>query len=179
MQNQSQRELIEQGVVNHLCRLRHFLQRYERDPHYLEDLLQITALEAMLCAESYRGDAKPETWLYGIALNVVRNHRRRMVVGKDRYVSIDDVEESAIDEHITPSVVESLILRESIALVHLRLESMPATLQQTFDCLFLRGLLYREAAEELNVPVGTIRSRVSKIRELLKIEAPLAQVSPP
>ncbi|WP_183085227.1 RNA polymerase sigma factor [Trinickia fusca] len=174
-----QRELIEQIVVTHLSRLRRFLQRYERDPHDLEDLLQNTVLEAMRCAKSYRGDAKPETWLFGIALNVARGHRKRMVLRKCRYVSVDDVEESAVDERRTPSLIDSMMLRESVILINRRLESMPVSLQQTFDCMFVRGLRYREAAEELNVPVGTIRSRVSRIRELLITAASFAQASPP
>lgn len=159
--------LIEHVVAVHRGSLRRFLQRYERDPHCLEDLVQDTALEALRCAESFRGDSKPETWLFGIALNVVRAHIQRSSVRKLRFVSSDDTDADSLCEDHGHSLTDAMILRESVTLLTRELEKMPGALQQTFECLFVRGMQYREAAAELGVPIGTIRSRVSRIRELL------------
>ncbi|HEY9659980.1 MAG TPA: sigma-70 family RNA polymerase sigma factor, partial [Allocoleopsis sp.] len=53
------------------------------------------------------------------------------------------------------------LLREAIC-------NLPARMQAAVHLVFLEGLSYQDAAEELNLPIGTIRSRLSRARDLLR-----------
>ncbi|KWA24800.1 hypothetical protein WT37_04410 [Burkholderia territorii] len=88
-----------------------------------------------------------------------------MFLQKLRYVSSEDVD--SLDKRCAPSLTESMIAWESIILIMRQLDQMSLALQQTFECLFVYGMQYQEAADELSVPIGTIRSRVARIRVLL------------
>ncbi len=149
-------------------KLRRFLRKFERDPHLIEDLVQETFVEAIRSVGSYQGRSKPETWLFGIALNIARGHRARMAANRNVCVSLDDIEASSFDEPQTESLIDRVIAREMISQMGRRLESMSRDLVKTFECVCVNGMRYQEAADELNVPVGTIRSRIFRIRELLQ-----------
>jgi DNA-directed RNA polymerase specialized sigma24 family protein len=58
-------------------RLTHFIRKNLRRDDYVDDLIQQTHLVAFRSWGRFRGESKPETWLFGIALNLVKNFRFR------------------------------------------------------------------------------------------------------
>jgi RNA polymerase sigma factor (sigma-70 family) len=128
-----------------------------------DDLAATTFVEAFRARSRYdldRQDARP--WLYGIAANLVRSHRRherrqlaayaRMVPDRD---ALDDHER--VDERID---AEAAVAR---ALVRLQAHDRDTLL------LFVWGeLSYAEVAEALDVPVGTVRSRLHRARGIVR-----------
>jgi len=54
----------------HAARLASFLRRRVGNPHDVEDLVQDTLLEAVRCSGQFQGQSRPQTWLFGIALNL-------------------------------------------------------------------------------------------------------------
>lgn len=123
-----------------------------------EDATQETFVKLARGADGFRGDAKLSTWLYRIARNVctdrIRYEARRPSTPVDdiaavgREPSVADVSEA----HATATVIGA-------ALAQLDERSRRLLLLVTVD-----GLSYAEAAEVVDLPVGTVKSRVSRAR---------------
>ena len=131
-----------------------------------EDLASETFVVAFGRRDSYdlsREDARP--WLYGIATNLLREHRRAEERHLSAYGRMTDEHGSApgpTPEHLDPEL--------SAALLGLSHEERSLIL-----LLAWAELTYEELADVLGVPVGTIRSRVSRVRS--KLSALLAPVT--
>jgi RNA polymerase sigma-70 factor (ECF subfamily) len=147
--------------LEHRQHLIRFVLRYARNSADAEDIVQNTFIEALRCADRYSGLSKPSTWLFGIALNVARNQVRRN--GADRYETVEDgFMEQIADVHANPAdLAES---RQMIFKVETLLRNFPEKIRDTFDAVVNHEASYEEAAEYLNIPVGTVRSRVSRVR---------------
>jgi RNA polymerase sigma-70 factor (ECF subfamily) len=138
-----------------------FILRRVGLPEDAEDLAQQALVEAARNIASFRGDAEMSTWIYGIALNLARNHVTRSPNRRHVFES-DEVLEETEAPHSDPCDQASQrqeLTRLSEALGQLREGSVQALMLVAVD-----GLSYEEAALELGVPVGTIRSRVSRAR---------------
>ncbi len=141
--------------------LYYFVLRRVGNPHEAEDIAQQALVEAAHHIDRFRGEAEVTTWVHGIALNLARNHlsrspQRRMVFESD------EVLEASESPNSDPC--DQAIQRQ--ALVHLgeALRGLPEGSVQALMLVAVDGLSYEEAASELSVPIGTIRSRVSRAR---------------
>jgi RNA polymerase sigma-70 factor (ECF subfamily) len=149
---------------NHLMR---FVQRYVRNAEDAEDVVQNTFLEAMRCADRFSGLSKPSTWLFGIALNLARNQVRRNC-GSVFDVLDESVLEQIVDHNSDPATIAEL--RQIAARVEALLYALPADIRATFEAVLEAESSYEEAAELLHIPVGTVRSRVSRVRAAVRAE---------
>lgn len=146
----------------HLVR---FVQRYVRSVEDAEDVVQNTFVEAMRCADRFSGLSKPSTWLFGIALNVARSQVRSNCA--DRYAEVDETfMEELVDEHADPARL--IELRQITGKVEILLDSLPSDIRATFDVVLEGDSTYEEAAEKLLIPVGTVRSRVARVRAAVR-----------
>lgn len=138
-----------------------FVSRLVRNPADAEDIVQMTFLEAARCAADFVGRSKPSTWLFGIAHNLARNHVRS-ACRRPEHVDVSDWSDSVPDECADPArLIECRdLLRKALASV----DRMSTELQKTFYAVLDEGLSYDDAARGLQVPVGTVRSRLSSIR---------------
>ena len=124
-----------------------------------EDLASETFVVAFGRRSSYnlsREDARP--WLYGIAVNLLREHRRTEERRLRAYARVPADFGSASDElgdHLDSSV--------SAALLELTHEERNLILLLTWA-----DLTYEQLGDALDIPVGTIRSRVSRVRSKLR-----------
>lgn len=155
---QAFRELVgrHQGVV------RAYAAGILGDPHEAEDAAQESFLRAYRRLGAYRGDAPLQAWL----LRICRNHCL------DRLRARPSVTVVAFDEELshgasdtTDSGVTGLIDRERLVSA---IVALPEALQQAVVLRELRGLSYDEVSAALGVPVGTVRSRLSAGRTLLR-----------
>lgn len=122
----------------------------------------LTAWQARDKAHQQPGSLVP--WLYGIANNVCRAHQR---VTKRRLTLLrQSAHEIAAPDGGDPANLsaESARLRAVLA----RLRQMPVPLQEVFFLICWEGLDYAACAAALNVPVGTVRSRLSRVRADLR-----------
>jgi RNA polymerase sigma-70 factor (ECF subfamily) len=151
--------------LEHRQHLVRFVLRYARNSADAEDIVQNTFIEAMRCAERFSGLSKPSTWLFGIALNVARNQVRRN--GADRYDTVEDgFIEQIVDPHANPADLAET--RQMMIKVETVLHDFPQKIRDTFDAVVRRDASYEEAAEYLNIPIGTVRSRVSRVRRAMR-----------
>ncbi|MBB3121954.1 RNA polymerase sigma factor [Pseudoduganella violacea] len=152
---------LEQLYAKHRVHLLRFVQRYLGNQSDAEDVVQNTFVEAMRCVDHFSGLSKPSTWLFGIALNLARNQVRRNCA--DRYEEIDDsFLEQIVDSHADPAL--QCELHQMAGLVDSLLADLPAPIRHTFEAVLDGEMSYDAAAKELGIPIGTVRSRVSRVR---------------
>ena len=130
-----------------------------------EDLVSIVFLEAWRRVDKQLPSGKELPWLLGIATNVVRNRRRseRRYAAALRRVSQPGSEPSFADDSDERIDDEKLIGR-ALALVG----RLPRREQEVFALCAWSGLSYEDAAIALEIPVGTVRSRLSRARARLQ-----------
>lgn len=146
-------------------RLRNFIVKHFRDENAVEDVLQQTLIEAYCCWDSFRGEAKRETWLFGIALNIVRNVSRRSPQYNFNFTSDETLEnEQAEDSDPLDQVMKNQL---SVKLEK-AINKLPEDLRETLILVVQKGKTYQETADELGIPIGTVRSRISRSRAQLK-----------
>lgn len=142
------------GLVRlHQGKLRAFLLRLTRGDRALsDDLAQETFLEAFRKIAQYRGDAKFASWLYSIAYSRLLMEARRR-----KLEAIDDVPEQTLDT--APEI--KLDLERAMARLSLA-ERAALTM------CFAYGYSHEEAAKILNLPLGTLKSHVTRGRDRLE-----------
>lgn len=151
----------------HAARLASFLRRRVGNPHDVEDLVQDTLLEAVRCIGQFQGQSRPETWLFGIALNLTRTHYKR---AKVRDICTDaDTDEVPSNGADNPADIAEH--RERMARVALAVQDMPEDSRQLLQYVVQDDLSYEEVAQQLGIPIGTVRSRISRARSFLRQHA--------
>lgn len=165
---QGSRDAFDLLVTRHRDRLLRQLSPLLRDSNEAEDVVQETFLKAFRSIRLFRGDSTFFTWIYRIAINTANRsfiRAKRMPLLLDiSEQSSDQFEqrESEIDRD-TPEVrLESKQLRN---LLNSILDSLPDELSATFILREIEGLSYDEIANKLNCPIGTVRSRIHRVRE--------------
>lgn len=146
-------------------RLRNFIIKHFRDENAVDDIYQQTLIEAYCCWDNFRGDAKRETWLFGIALNIIRNLSRRSPQFRFNFTTDDSLEEEeALDSDPLAHCMKAEFSTKLISAI----EKLPDDLRETLMLVIQNGSSYQEAADKLGIPIGTVRSRISRSRAQLK-----------
>ena len=145
--------------------LNYFILRRVGHPDDAADIAQQTFVEAACSLTSFRGEAELSTWIFGIATNLSRNHVTRAPQHKHRFES-----ELVLDECESHDLqpCESLSQRQGLELVNEAISRMPPEMARALNLIAIEEMSYKEAAVELNVPVGTVRSRVSRARAAVR-----------
>ena len=143
-----------------------FLRRYLHDAELAEDVFQATFLQVHLKKEQFEEGRRFRPWLYTIATNQAidaqrRNRRHRMVSLDNRTGGEDDV--GALVEMLSGSdrtADEKMEDEEAREWVRGAVEDLPDTLRSALLLVYHQGMKYREAADALGIPVGTVQSRL-------------------
>lgn len=136
------------------------------DPAQAEDVVSLTFLEAWRIRESLRLDGDGlRPWLLGIATNVLRNRQRAARRHREalRRLPVRDTVPDFADE-----VVARMYNAEQVAAAMAALRSLRRADREVFLLCVWSQLDYAAAAEALSVPVGTVRSRLSRARTRLR-----------
>lgn len=130
-----------------------------------EDLVSIVFLEAWRRVDKQLLPGKELPWLFGIATNVVRNRRRseRRYAAALTRVSHPSSEPSFADDS-DERIDDEELMGRALAL----LARLPSREQDVFALCAWSGLSYEDAAVALRIPVGTVRSRLSRARARLQ-----------
>jgi RNA polymerase sigma factor (sigma-70 family) len=131
-----------------------------------EDLTSAVFLEAWRRASrSELREATARAWLLGVATNLLRNQRRSL----RRYRSaLDRVQPESAEPDFTDQTAERLDAAGQMRAVLAIVEQLPRKHQEVVALCMWSGLTYEEAAMALGVPIGTVRSRMSRARERLE-----------
>jgi RNA polymerase sigma-70 factor, ECF subfamily len=166
--------------------LYNYLRRYLGDSVLAEDAFQGTFLQVHLKCDQYEEGRKVRPWLYTIATNQAidtqrRNKRHRMVSLDRRNVQEDDDLGTLVDLLVSKEVGPEAQMEadERRDWIRQAVSKLPPTLLSAVTLIYYQGLKYREAAEILDVPVGTVKSRlhaaVLKLHEAWNHAQPLGE----
>ncbi len=177
MQTISDEQLVEQFRAGDENAFRKLVKRYEKDiyrylvrflgnPAWAEDVFQDTFLQVHLSAGTFDISRSFRPWLYTIASNkardFMRSQARRPTVNVSAIESDDDDQidlwSILLQDNETPSTLfdrnqEIEIVREVVA-------QMPENLREILMLAYFKQLPYKEIAEVLDVPLGTVKSRL-------------------
>lgn len=152
--------------------IRSFMRKYTNGNHEAAEDIYQDAFERILDKrEKFVSGSNLNGWFSTVARNRFLSHVR-----KDNKVSIEDPETitAKIDSHNTkPPMDAHLDLNDTI----LRIAALPDYMQETLDMIVFDNYSYEQAAEELGVALGTVKSRLGRARQALSvaIESPEPQ----
>ncbi len=132
-----------------------YLRARLANAHDCEELLQQTFVTIASDPRGYHAAVSPRAWLIGIARNHLRDHLRR------RRPHL-----SASDEMDVPAVIVST--DERLEEVRLAMARLPGAQREVLELRLRDEMSYAEIAEALDVPVGTVRSRIHHAVETLR-----------
>ena len=151
------------GVQEELLR---FAYKLTANREEANDLLQETSLKALDNEEKYIPDTNFKGWMYTIMRNIFVNNYRRTVREMNL---IDDTysinQQSLIEDEEGDRFEFAYDMKQLYRVIH----SIPEDMKVPFQ-MFVAGFKYREIAEKLGLPMGTVKSRLFFIRKRLKEE---------
>ncbi len=172
------RRAFEEIVRRYQGELFSYLRRYLGDTEMAEDAFQAAFLQLHLKCSTFEEGRKLRPWLYTIATNQAidaqRRNKRHRAASLDSGHRRDDGERSGIleiSEENMPSPDDQLQTLEYRDQVREAVAALPQSLQTAVHLIYYQGLKYREAADALGIPVGTVKSRlhsaITKLNETL------------
>lgn len=162
------RELYAQLVYRYERELYSYLRRYLGDSEMAEDAFQATFLQIHLKCDQFEKGRRFRPWLYAIATNQAIDARRRNK--RHQHRSLDqgtaESETENLDslgnqlESAEPGPDSRAESRERDFRIRQTLDSLPESLNILIQMIYFQGLKYREVADALGIPVGTVKSRM-------------------
>lgn len=166
--NEGQKEAFGLLVRRYERELYGYLRRYLGDATLAEDVFQTTFLQIHQKSGQYQQGRPVRPWLYTIATNQAIDMLRR--VGRHQAVSLDEHRETnnegesqgLVDlmESRETGPLEQAEIQERRELVRASVEELPDHLKKVVLLAYYQGLKYREVADILSIPVGTVKSRL-------------------
>jgi RNA polymerase sigma-70 factor, ECF subfamily len=129
------------------------------------DLTQQAFYRALGAWDQFQGPALPTTWLHQILLNCVRDWARRRAVRPATRIDPWDLAALAPEAAAEHAAIEN---REQLGFLRQAIDALAPPIRQALIVTVIEGFSYQEAAEQLNVPTGTIASRVHEARVQLR-----------
>ena len=154
-----QKDLL--GVQDDLLR---FAYKLTSDREEANDLLQETSLKALDNEDKYMPDTNFKGWMYTIMRNIFINNYRKSLREVDMTDSTYNLYAQTMTEGEDGNRFETIYdLKELYKVIN----AVPEELKKPF-LMFVAGFKYREIAEKMDLPVGTIKSRLFLIRKRLQ-----------
>jgi RNA polymerase sigma-70 factor (ECF subfamily) len=160
------REQFAELVRRYERELFNYLRRYLGDPGMAEDAFQATFLQVHLKADQFEEGRRVRPWLYTIATNQAidaqRRNRRHRMVSLDR-VGMEGEEAGKLVDLLVSSdedPADRAVHFERGDWVREALGELSDSMRSVVQLVYYEGMKYREAAEVLSIPVGTVKSRL-------------------
>ena len=163
---------FEQEALSYLDALYRTGLRMTRSEADAEDLVQETYIRAFRFREQFTPGTNMKAWLFRILTNTFINSYRRKAA-QPQTTELDDVEETTLHRHMTevsgevPEPEQALLDGIVDSEVTTALEDLPERFR-TVVLLDVEGLSYKEIAEMLDIPIGTVMSRLHRGRKFLQ-----------
>jgi RNA polymerase sigma-70 factor (ECF subfamily) len=173
---------FEQSALPHLDALYSAALRLARNPDDAKDLLQETVLRAYRCFHQFTPGTNCRAWLLTILYNIFRTAYRRGAreqVGLTSEEFEHEIEAQSVVDRGSYSDPESFASERNTArLVERALNELPGEFRETLLLVDLHELNYQQVSQILDIPLGTVKSRVSRGRALMRSALVKLDVSP-
>ena len=163
------REAFDELVRRHQTAMMTLVRVLAAERGDADDLAQEVFVRAWKSLRSFRGESTFRTWLHRVAINVVRTSQSR----RGRFLRLfastgdDTPEPESAEEPVDASLARRQIIDRALA-------ALPDDLRVAVTLRDLQGLDYKEIAAALDVPIGTVESRIFRARQRLRpLLAPL------
>ncbi|HWS69993.1 MAG TPA: sigma-70 family RNA polymerase sigma factor [Steroidobacteraceae bacterium] len=152
-------ENIQARIIELLPRLRRFARNLTRNPHDADDVVQIAIERALTRVDQWHRDARLDSWLFRIVRNAwideIRSRARRDALFAPEEAG-EAIGVAAMDREVDRLSVEAAMAQ------------LPEEQRLAVSLVLVEGLPYKEAAHVLDVPIGTLTSRLARGREALQ-----------
>lgn len=159
------REVYRFLVERHQERIRNLLFSIFHDSDYIEDLAQEVFIKAYQALPHFRFEASFYTWLYRIAVNKSRDELRKKKIR--RFFSFQTLDEG-IENELNKRISVPPEDRDTQELVSLGLKALPEKFRIAVVLKDIDGLTYEEIAKVMDCELGTVKSRISRARSMLR-----------
>lgn len=157
--NAAEFERVALPYVDQLFRTAHRMINNRSDA---EDVVQETFLQAWRSFHRFEPGTNCRAWLYKIMMHVIQHHRRKWHA-KSGVESQDAREETLVYQHPIPDQVRDEDMLAALARV-------PPHYRQVVLLADVQEFAYKEIAEMLRIPIGTVMSRLSRGRKVLRAQ---------
>lgn len=164
---QNDRLLFNQLMERYQREIYSYLRRYMGSTELAEDAFQGTFLQVHLKCQQFDRSRRFRPWLYAIATNqaidVQRRNKRHRMVSLDRTPGDSEQRNSSWAEKLVGGTLDPLVAaskQENGAWMQNSIQSLGEPMQQVIQLVYYQGMKYREAADVLGIPVGTVKSRL-------------------
>ena len=158
-------------VIKYQYKVSQIISKFVANNADINDIAQDAFIKAYKAINSFRGESSFYTWLYRIVVNAAKTflesnskHKNSIDVDSPEFQSID--EQGILASKDTPDrIIESQELHEVILKA---MNDLPKELREAITLREIEGMSYDDMAIALKVPVGTVRSRISRAREFIE-----------
>ena len=148
-------------VLKHKEKVRNLVYLTLGDSEYVDDISQDVFISVFHKLKDFRFESKFTTWLYRITINKCRDYLRKKKV-RSIFVPIKDEGSEYGAGYQTESIDIPHLVRKAI-------DKLPEKLKVPLVMRDIDGLSYKEIADSLQTEVGTVKSRIFRARETLKV----------
>jgi RNA polymerase sigma-70 factor (ECF subfamily) len=170
-------ELFEELVARYEGELYSYLRRYLGNAEAAEDVFQATFLQVHLKCDQFEYGRRIRPWLYSIATNQAIDHRRRN--RRHNVTSLHRIGNAESDHGYTTGQwmvsnekgpLDNAACAELNGRLRVAMDSLSEQMRLVVHLVYFQGLKYRDVADVLSIPVGTVKSRMhAAITKLNKI----------
>lgn len=156
-------------VIKYQQKIINAVRIYINDPHEAQDVAQDTFVKAYQALSGFRGESEFYTWLYRIAMNTAKSYlsksiKRPAVVGYDIY----ETEQYDTSGSLKGDGPEAEMIQEDLRKgIFSAISELSEDLRVAISLRELEGFSYKEIAEITGCPIGTVRSRIFRAREMI------------
>lgn len=135
-----------------------------------EDIAQESLIRALENLKHFKGESSLYTWLYRITTNIFYDHlRQRKELSYDQMVYGEEEETTGLELPDEETSVEKEVERRDIQeIVRREIEKIPSYYRTVLVLYDIEGFSYEEICQILQKPLGTVKSRLNRARQLLK-----------
>jgi len=174
-QNRIRRQRFEQQMLPHLDSLYRTAYSMTKNAGDAEDLVQDTYLRAYQFFDQFQGGTNARAWLFRILTNLYINTYRRRTREPER-VSYDELEDfflynrlnDANTTHTGDSPEARVVQQVQVEAIREAIERLPDEYREAVILADLNEFSYQEISDILQIPIGTVRSRLSRGRRLVQ-----------
>lgn len=144
--------------------LKMYALRFTKNLEDADDLIQDTILKAITYSDKFQQGTNLKGWLYTIMRNTFINKYRKEKKKREKVIQTDEITSNNLFYSSTKNDSTGTFIMEDIQKA---LNELPEAYYTPFT-LYFEGYKYREIAEEMDLPIGTVKTRIHVARNLLK-----------